>query len=47
LIKKYTHCTTQEFHKIIKKVYRKIKQIKYKNWEFDTCDKGMDMDLWN
>jgi hypothetical protein len=33
--------------KFIKEVYKKIKQIKYKNWEFDTCAKEMDIDLWN
>ena len=26
---------------------KEIKQIKYKNWGFDTCSKGMDIDLWN
>jgi hypothetical protein len=28
-------------------VCKEIKQIKYKNWGFDTCSKGMDIDLWN
>jgi len=28
-------------------VYKKVKQIKYKNWGFDTYIKGIDMDIWN
>ena len=37
----------KNFIKFIKEVYKEIKQIKCKNWGFDTCSKGMDMDLWN
>ena len=33
--------------KFLKEVYKKIKQIQYKNWGIDTCSKRMDMDLWN
>jgi hypothetical protein len=33
--------------KSLKEVCKEIKQIKYKNWGFDTCSQGMDMDLWN
>jgi len=33
--------------KSLKEVCKEIKQIKYKNWGFDICSKGMDMDLWN
>jgi len=33
--------------KFLKEVYKEIKQIKYKNLGFDTCNKGMDMDIWN
>jgi hypothetical protein len=31
--------------KFLKEVYTEFKQIKYKNWGFDTYIKGMDMDI--
>jgi hypothetical protein len=33
--------------KFLKEANKEIKQIKYKNWGFDTCSKRMDMELWN